>query len=367
MPTVIGEYVDRAVTIEMRMRDTPRGVIAPLYDAARREARAPLTLNAARGLLKAMTPGRPVMICTGAGIPIWLPKGETDGPVGAASLARALAMARGVNTIFVCSKAHRDPIVASAEAAGLSILPFAQASRRDHAATVVSVPTESYDAAARRARRLLRRYRPSAVVAIEAKGPTRRGTLHYITGKEVTGAGEARLDALVAEARQAGIYTVGIGDAGNEIGCGRITRDVERIHPNGPIIATVAVTDALVIAATSNWGAYGIAAMLAFLLRDPEILHTPEMGRRMLEACARAGGGDGLYLRQLPMEDGQPPEVHMALVTMLTQIVRNGLKEIKRGIHVGLKPDGVARKVRRTGRAAGGKNRVSRRTGKRGA
>lgn len=66
------------------------------------------------------------------------------------------------------------------------------------------------------------------------------------------------------------------------------------------------------------------------------------MGRRMLEACVRAGGGDGLYLSQLPMEDGQPVEVHAAIITILGQIVRNGLKEIKRGIQVGLKPGRTA-------------------------
>jgi hypothetical protein len=206
-------------------------------------------------------------------------------------------------------------------------------------------PVEPYAAAARRARQALRRYRPSAVVSIEVKGPTRRGTLHYITGKEVSG--EARIDALADAARRAGIFTVGVGDAGNEVGCGRITADVERIHPNGPAIATVSAADALVIAAISNWGAYGIAAMLGFLLKEPDLLHGPEAGRRMLEACARAGGGDGLFLSQLPMEDGQPLEVHAALVTILAHIVRNGLREIKRGIQVGLKP-GAARAGRRS-------------------
>jgi hypothetical protein len=350
MPEVIGEYLDRAVTIEMRHRDAPRGVIAGLYAAARQEAGEPLTLKAARGLLRATRSKRPVMICTGAGIPVWLPKGETDGPVGAASLARALAAGCGVNTVFASSEAHQDPIVASAEAAGLRILPFEQASRRHHAATIVAFPTEPLAATARRARAVLRQYRPSAVVAIEVKGPTKRGSLHYITGKQVGTEGEARLDAVLAEARQAGIYTVGIGDAGNEIGCGRIRRDVERIHPAGRLIATVAETDALVIAATSNWGAYGIAAMLAFLRRDPELLHRPDMGRRMLEACAAAGAGDGLYLVQLPMEDGQPLEVHMALITILDRIVRNGLSEIKRGIHVGLKADSPGRRVRSAAR-----------------
>jgi hypothetical protein len=357
MPAVIGEYLDRAVTIEMRFRDAPRGVIAGLYDAARREAGGPLTLKAARGLLKAAASGRPVMICTGAGIPVWLPKGETDGPVGAASLARALATGCGVNTLFLSSEAHRDPIAASAQAAGLAILPFEQARQRHHAGTMVTLPTEPYAATVRRARTVLRRYQPSAVVAIEAKGPTKRGTLHYITGKEVPSEGEARLDALVAEARRAGIYTVGIGDAGNEIGCGRIRRAVERIHPNGPIIATVAETDALVIAATSNWGAYGVAAMLAFLLGAPDVLHSPEMGRRMLEASVQAGAGDGLHLVPLPMEDGQPVEVHMALVTILDRIVRNGLSEIKRGIHIGLKVDSPARPSGRGARSGRGRDR----------
>jgi hypothetical protein len=95
-------------------------------------------------------------------------------------------------------------------------------------------------------------------------------------------------------------------------------------------VATVAATDVLVAAAVSNWGAYGIAAVLAALLRRPEVLHDAETEYRMLLACVAAGGMDGAYARLVPMVDGTAAEIQTSLITILHGIVGNALISYER-------------------------------------
>jgi hypothetical protein len=95
-------------------------------------------------------------------------------------------------------------------------------------------------------------------------------------------------------------------------------------------VATVTATDVLVSAAVSNWGAYGVAAMLAALVRNPDALHGVDAERRMLIDCVKAGGMDGAVAKMVPLVDGTSPEVQTGLLTILHEIVRNGLKTFER-------------------------------------
>jgi hypothetical protein len=143
----------------------------------------------------------------------------------------------------------------------------------------------------------------------------------------------ANVKFLVERAMAAGVPTVGIGDGGNEIGFGLIHEDVKRIQkygakcqcPCGAGIATVTGADVLVAAAISNWGAYGISAMLAFMLENKRVLQDNETEYRMLDACVRAGAMDGLYTSQCMYVDGTSSATQLALITMLGEIVENGL------------------------------------------
>ena len=84
-------------------------------------------------------------------------------------------------------------------------------------------------------------------------------------------------------------------------------------------------TDVLVPANTSNWGAYAVEAALAAVVGKPEIMHSAEIERRMIEACVDAHGVDGSTGRHVMNVDGMPAEASCAIVTMLGCIVRNGL------------------------------------------
>ena len=81
-------------------------------------------------------------------------------------------------------------------------------------------------------------------------------------------------------------------------------------------IASVVATDHLVVAGTSNWGAYGIAAQLAWLTGEP-MLHSPGTERRLIAACVEAGAIDGLSRRAEPTVDGLSLDVHAAFVELL--------------------------------------------------
>jgi hypothetical protein len=186
---------------------------------------------------------------------------------------------------------------------------------------------------------MLDTFHPAAVIFIEKLGPNDRGFWHTVNGVRVPPSEVGRAHLLAGRARELGIYTVGIGDGGNEIGFGNIMDAVREIHPYGPAcrcgcgggVGAVAMTDALVVASVSNWGAYGVAAALALILQNPAVLHEPELEARMLDRCVAAGGFDGNFAAQVPCVDGTGRDTQTGLVTMLRQIVANALTSYDRG------------------------------------
>lgn len=336
MPQIVGENIDRLVTVEMRTQGIVRGNILQLYEAARAHLREPLTMLAARRLQAAVQPGGTVIIATGAGSWPWMPSGETDGPPGAASLARAITLGLGGRPILVSDQRKLPPVAASCRAAGL-VVDDARTLRARHGAAAV-LPISVEDAAARdQAQALLDDWDPQAVIAIEVLGPNARGEFHSLQGMNVS-PDSPKVHHLFALAAERGILTVGVGDGGNEIGCGVIYEETRRIMPAGGScrcpcrdgMATVVGADVLVIGTTSNWAAYGIGASLALLLRDPGLLQDSATERRVIEQCAFSGATDGMSGMAVPWVDGTSLEVQQAVVTMLGMIVSNGLRTIDR-------------------------------------
>lgn len=74
------------------------------------------------------------------------------------------------------------------------------------------------------------------------------------------------------ETLPAQVKSVGIGDGGNEIGMGRVPWDVVRnnIHLGAKIACRVP-THQLIVAGTSNWGAYALAAGVVWLKQQYEL------------------------------------------------------------------------------------------------
>jgi hypothetical protein len=312
-------------------------VLLPMYLAARRKAgNKPVTMAAAKGLQKALRKGDVVFIMTGAGYEPTMPKGESDGPPGAAALARILYRGLGAIPVYVNEECHADPIVASSEAAGLMVKPFAQARDRHLGAAIVNAPARQSEVKGWIAK-LYDDYRPKAVVAAERLGAGADGNVHTATGLPLTGPGsqfEGCIDIgeVVTEANKRGIFSVGIGDHGNELGFGTIYDTVVKTMPKGKALATVVKTDVVVPAMMSNWGCYGIEGCLAFLLKRPELIHTPEMEKRIVQACLDAGGLEAMYCTTDFFVDGLDGETSMAFMQILSNIVRKNLEPAGTGL-----------------------------------
>jgi hypothetical protein len=334
MPRIAAESMDRLCTVEMKSPGQPRGVAVKLYEAAREEAGEALSYHAASLLVKHAEPGRTVLITSAAGGSPWLPAGETDGPLGAVAIGRALAAGAGAVPLFVTTDTHAPPIVAAARAGGLVMVDPETAGLRNWAGGVV--PWEQGDDAPAAARELLERHRPTAVISVETLGPNRAGIVHSVRGRPFDDA--PAYDALFTAAMELGIPTVGIGDGGNEIGFGRIIDVVEDVTDYGAVcqcpcgkgMATVQSTDALVVASVSNWGAYAVAANIALQTNQLGAFHDADTDLRMLEACLLAGAADGTFANHTFKVDGIDGRVSAELVHMLGTIARKVTERVDR-------------------------------------
>lgn len=330
MIETLGENIDRLCTVEIRskMGRVGRGYIRHLYAAARKKlGDRSLTAIAAEKLLAPSGNGAHVFITAGAGGPPDLPKGEVDGILGAAVLARTLSLALGVKPVLVAEARHRDPLLAATEGAGLPVLPADWMEGRRHGAIFEVLPENEGEARATVAR-LYERYHPFAVIAIEKPAPNEKGVFHTIDG--VAHSEEASFAwLLISEAKHLGITSIGIGDGGNEIGMGLIRDEVKGIALYGERcqcpcqagIASITPADILVVATISNWGAYGIAAAVGAFGGGPDAFPTSPILRRAFEDCVRAGAFDGSTSLPILFDDGVPIEVHESIVSMMGAMI----------------------------------------------
>jgi hypothetical protein len=332
MPEVIGEYIDRLCTVEMRpgKGNLPRGVIHKLYDAARaRAGGVPLTLDMAQAVVDRVKPGDPVFILTGAGGPPVLPKAEVDGLLGAAALARALHFALGAVPYILTEERAADPARAACWGAGLNFRREGEA-ETDHQVTFIPMP-EDDNASKEQATKLLDGIKPAALFAIEKLSPNRSGVIHGATGLDYS-AVHANPQYLFDGAQERDVLTAGIGDGGNEVGFGVVEDAVREIMPAGAKClcpcgngsAARIATDKFLVAAISNWGGYGVAAMVCFLKGDLAPLIDADDLERMLRDVINAGAFDGSSARPTLGDDGVLLRGQRAFVDMLRSIVSIG-------------------------------------------
>jgi hypothetical protein len=328
----VAEAIDRLMSVDV----SGRGFIGKAYPVARAKSDGPLIGVAGDRLLAALAgkKGAVVFIVTGAtcqrlGLPDHV--GEVDGPAGTIALARTLALACGVAPILLTDPGQGGMLSAAAASLGLYTLSaenvIRQAKETSHAASVAVLEIPDQDEPARmQAQELLDTFKPAAAIAIEKAGKNELGVFHNIA-KIDTSAGKARADELFKACARAGILTIGIGDGGNEIGMGRIRNELAPIFPQmtqcacpcGGSTFASQETDCLVAAAVSNWGAYALAAYLAYECEQPYAAHSGARERQLLEGCSKAGymNLDGFAT---PGADGMPVDLHEAFVRLLSAL-----------------------------------------------
>ncbi|MBS0539184.1 MAG: DUF4392 domain-containing protein [Proteobacteria bacterium] len=274
-------------------------------------------IDASRGGLAAAAAALATATSVGFITGFYVPRGETpaaetDGPVGTALLAAGLA-ACGVPVRIAVDEPCARVVHAAVEAAS----PPGAASK-----VAIDIVALKDSAGIGRVAETWKQAGLSHAVAIERCGRSPDGTPRNMRGADVSD-WTAPLDDLFL----AGNWTrIGVGDGGNEIGMGRLPREViARTVPNGAAIACVTSCDHLVVAGVSNWGAYGLLAALALVRPDwaPTLdgFLTAERDATVTRATVeKAGAIDGVTARREATVDGFGPEVHAELVDGLRRI-----------------------------------------------
>lgn len=328
----LGETIDQLTTLDIGRRR----IINHLYEAAYDHHDGSPTMLAAQRLHETVSPDDEVLIVTGMLVPPTYTQ-ETDGPPGAASLARAIKIGLGAHPTILCEEEALPMVRAAARAYGLNVTDGLETREAamdvsEHPSAEWTCTVESFTKDSAHANQeavdVLDTTDPAAVLAVERVGPNEFGEYHGAGGENLTETC-AKIDPLFEETDA---LTVGIGDGGNEIGFGTILDDVRRIVKYteecgcgcGGGVATKTETDVIIPAAVSNWGAHGIATALSMLLDEP-VLHRAELEERALVQCGLAGGigpsrTDGVC-------DSIPAEQHASVVTLLHQLLEPGYAE----------------------------------------
>lgn len=315
----IAEAIDHLVTAPMSNWTILKGIpLGTLYSAARRHAGKPLALAAAELLAGTVGASDRVLLLSGFimrdyGLP------ETDGPIGAAVLARALALGLGAVPIAVSEAAALPCLEACFGAAGLIAGDPEALDRGRNRCAFVEFPVDAAAAPAA-AQRILDAFRPKALVAIERPGAGADGEYHGGGGFAISSF-TAKTDVLFELAQARRIATIGIGDLGNELGLGVVAPEVRAHVPLGDAIAAKLAADVAVIANISNWGAYGVAACLAAMVGNDAIFHDGREELRLIDACVRAGAIDPVGGQRRNWVDGTDATTNAALVDMLRSVV----------------------------------------------
>jgi hypothetical protein len=346
------DQLDRLMTVEFRVYglDDPgkpqsRGTIAKLYDAARSQTDRALTQLATEGLTQSVSRGDVVIITTGWLIPFWAPHGETDGTPGALAIARALSIGLGARIVFITEESIAPVIGAGCVAAGLRVydLDFLLNTRNVGEVGGVSIIDFTLDAkkAPSEAKRVIDQLEAKAVIAIEKAGRNQKGVYHTGLGNDFSDTA-IKVDYLVDEARNRGLFTVGIIDIGNEIGSGNIVDAVREIMPFGKVckcpceggLASTVETDALIVTSACNFGGYALAAAIAAEVDNLELAHSRETERLITQECGRAGAIDGATLTSGGFRNlnGVAFDDYAPLIDLMRTIVK--AKDVQIRIHL---------------------------------
>lgn len=308
------ENIDRLQSMELQGRALPRGLKAALYELARAVHDEPLVLAAARLLNEGP---RHIGIVTGAAVPGHMPVGENDGPLGAVVLTNALVRLGHWVSIYTDNMAAA-PLKALIERLGLDV-------------PVIDLQlngTEQQDAIADDI---------DVAVAIERLGGNPNGIVYGATGVSRADF-RCNVDHLFRTMTAQGKATLSIADGGNEIGFGKIydalcdrfpEYKLAEVTPCGGGVYCNVPTDVLVVATSSNIGAYGVVAALALLREDLSICHTPEEETALEYIGVGLGLTDGGSGQKIAAVDGVPVEDNAAIVRLMRSSVQRALEGVK--------------------------------------
>lgn len=329
-----GRLFDRLMTLDVCYKFGEKDNLQNLYAATQKA----LSLSssdsvihyAAESMLPRIEKQSNIIIATGFRIPPEMLFGETDGPTGAAALARTLYFGYECSPIFILEDELLPMMESVALAAGLPSGSF----------QLISISKEK-EKAVQDAEAILNEFKPSCIVSIERPGANLKGEYHTSRGINISKY-TARVDVLIESAIKENILTIGIGDVGNELGLGKIRKDIIKNIKTGEKcqcpckggVAPVVEADIPIIASVSNWGGYALAAMLSLFKENLVYFHDSKIELEMIEACVKNRAVDGSTKRAEISVDALPGEIHCAVIDMMRSIV-TGYLNVTQGVFKG--------------------------------
>lgn len=261
------------------------------------------------------------------------PPTETDGPLGAVAIARAL-VALGKDVVIATDECNEEPILAAVAASGI----YGQHLQLECFAGGIAYD----DGEARRLKSLANSI--DMVIAIERAGPCSDGQYKTMRGFDMSHL-LAPLELLLMSGHDFAdegtavptpatrIRSIGIGDGGNEVGMGKAYQRILKSKiTNAEEIACVVPSDHLIVASVSNWGGYALAAALAVLSTANESTLAENVARCLVssatetEICARmvdGGARDGISKKQELSIDGMTLGKSLEVLEDLRKIAMN--------------------------------------------
>lgn len=227
-------------------------------------------------------------VLIGTGFPV-LDTFETDGPVGAIALYQTLT-SLGARPVIVCG-APLSTVLAN----------------RFCVYEIRTVPHAQRDQEARQA---LQQLQPQAIIAIERPGLAADGHYYNLRGENISDRA-ACFDTFMQQAR---CPTVAIGDGGNEIGMGNVSLALQTLN----IIPSVTGCTELVVADVSNWGAYGLIALLGWWRQRDLLAEIDTLDA--LHYLSERGSVDGITRLNALTEDGLPATEGLTVLQQLRQL-----------------------------------------------
>jgi len=211
---------------------------------------------------------------------------ETDGPVGAIALYDTLETL-GARPILACGP------------------PLSKSLTDDY--RLLELSARDLESAQREAAEQLLALQPSAIVSIERPGLASDNRYYNMRGEDITERC-AFFDPFISSAD---CPTIAVGDGGNEIGMGNITAAIANLDINPSITGC----DELLVADVSNWGAYGVIAILARWTEQDLLAQISPVA--ILDYLSARGSVDGVTRENTLTEDGLEAEEGLRVIQEL--------------------------------------------------
>ncbi len=232
--------------------------------------------------------------------------GETDGPLGAISLAHALAIL-GKKVVIVTDKYSGDLLKSGIEG-------------MDNDVDIIAIEGDNAESVNLE---IMEKYNPQHVIAIERPGRAKDGRCYSMSGEDITDC-SPDADIIFELARRNGIRTSAIGDGGNEIGMGKIGDYVKANVRLGEKICAQTSTDNLIVAGISNWGGHALSAVLS-VMNDRMLMYDAVTETEILRRIVLEGAVDGLTKEAEMTVDGLSFSENIKIFRELREIAENEL------------------------------------------